>query len=407
MGRRHSGSLPVPKVHAKTGHARVFINGKEHWLGKHGSPEAQLKYDELVAAYLASGRKSVEAVSRPPALPPEKNLAADICVGEVALRWLRHVKETRGEKSSTYTSGRASARALREVRTLPAREFGPRRLIEVRASFAAVPTVYRNKKGQVTVTKPKTRRYVNDTIGRIVQMFSWAATMEIVPGDKPAALREVKPLRSGEMPMISETPRRKAVDDGRVEAVLAHLKPPLRALVRFIRLTGCRPGEAARLRLADVHDRDRPVWRYVPPQHKNAWRGHTKHIAIGPQAQAVVLGALAGRGESAIVFDPKLAVPDRQGNAATIPMVPRKASSRVGDHYATTSIRHAVVRACEKAKCVEWFPYLLRYARSGEVRKEHGREAAAATLGDRTAAMADHYAPPDWSAAAEAALKSG
>lgn len=405
MGRRHSGALPAMRLHKPTGCARVYINGKEVSLGKYGSPEARLKYDELVAAYLATGRKSVEAVARPPALPAAPT--ADITVGEVALRWLRHIKGSRGEKSSTYIAGVVAVRMLREVRTLPAREFGPRRLIEARARFAATPTVRRNKKGEVVVEKPRSRRYVNDVAGRVVQLFSWAAVMEIVPGDKPAALREVKPLRPGESTTVAETARRKPVSDADVEVVLKHLRPPLRALVQFCRLTGCRPGEAARLRLADVHDRDQPAWRYVPGQHKNAWRGHGRHIAIGPRAQAVVLEALAGRGNDAYVFDPRLAVPDRQGSPATIPIAPRRASGRVGEFYATSSIRCGIMRACEAAGCPAWFPYLLRYARSGEVRKEHGREAAAATLGDRTAAMADHYAPADWSAAVEAAVKTG
>jgi hypothetical protein len=167
MGRRHTGTLPVPRLHAKTGHARVYINGKEYWLGKFGSPEAQLKYDELVASYLASGRKSVKPPPEsPPATPAPATTvasppAADITVGEVSLRWLRHVEATRGSKSSTYTAGLAAARALRDVRALPAREFGPRRLIEVRMAFASTPVVHRNKKGKVTSTKPRTRRYVN------------------------------------------------------------------------------------------------------------------------------------------------------------------------------------------------------------------------------------------------------
>jgi hypothetical protein len=66
MGRRSSGSLPAIHVHASTGHARVHINGTTHWLGLHGSPEAQLRYDALIAAYVTSGRKTVEAVLPPP-----------------------------------------------------------------------------------------------------------------------------------------------------------------------------------------------------------------------------------------------------------------------------------------------------------------------------------------------------
>lgn len=95
MGRRHSGALPGIRLHKPTGHARVRINGTEYWLGRYGSPEAQLKYDELVATYIASGRNSVEAATRPPAPPPPAAaLSADLTVAELALRWLRHIMDT-------------------------------------------------------------------------------------------------------------------------------------------------------------------------------------------------------------------------------------------------------------------------------------------------------------------------
>jgi integrase len=407
MGRRRSGSLPAMHVHASTGHARVHINGKTHWLGPYGSPEAQCRYDALVAAYIASGRKSVEAAQ---AVAPPPPPAADLTIGELSLAWLKHIRAAKGDgwkQSSTYSAALSATRALRPVAACHAKQFGPRQLLEIREAFAATRTVRRNKKGDVIVDKPRTRRYVNDTMQRIVALFSWAAVRELVPGDKPAALREVKPLRCGEIATVVDTPPRQAVDDNRVEAVLTHLRPPMRALVRFIRLTGCRPSEAARLRLVDVHDRECPVWRYVPPCHKNAWRGHAKHIPIGPEAQAVVIEALGSRGDSAVVFDPRLAVPDRKPRQDTIKMQPRRPSPRVRETYAASSIRHAIMRGCEKAGCPEWFPYLLRYARNQEIRRLHGAEAAAANLGDRSPQMLNRYAPPGWEAAVEAAMKTG
>jgi integrase len=411
MGRRHSGELPAMRHDRRTGHARVRINGKTIWLGRWGSEEARFKYDSLVAAYIASGRKSPEAALPPPAaVLPATPPASDLTIGELSLAWLKHIRATKGDcykQSSTYGAALSATRALRGVATLPARQFGPRQLLEVREAFASTRTVRRNKKGEIVVDKPRTRRYVNDTMQRVVAMFSWAVVRELVPGDKPAALREVKPLRAGDIATVVDTPPREAVDDERVEAVLVHLRPPLRALVRFIRLTGCRPSEAARLRLADVYDRDRAVWRYAPPRHKNAWRGHGKHIPIGPEAQAVVLDALGGRGDDAIVFDPRLAVPDRKPVADTIKMQPRRPSSRVRETYGAASIRSAIRRACEKAGCQEWFPYLLRYARNQEIRRLHGPEAAAANLGDRSPQMLNRYAPPGWEAAVEAALKTG
>jgi hypothetical protein len=65
MGRRRSGSLPVMRRRASTGHARAHANGKTYWLGPYGSPEAQVTYDALAAAYLATGRKSAEAAATP------------------------------------------------------------------------------------------------------------------------------------------------------------------------------------------------------------------------------------------------------------------------------------------------------------------------------------------------------
>jgi integrase len=409
MGRRHSGGLPVPRLHQKTGHARVFINGKEYWLGKFGSPEAQLKYDALVAAYIASGRKSVEA-ARPASPITQPQPTDDITVAELALAWVKSIKAARGDafkKSSTYTASLTAVRALRPVAALPARQFGPRQLLDVREKFAAGRVIRRNKQGEVVVDKPRTRRYVNDTMQRIVALFSWAAVRELVPGDKPAALREVKPLRPGEIATVVDSPRREAVDDERLEAVLAYLQPPMRALVQFCRLTGCRPGEAAGLKLSHVNDRDQPVWRYSPPRHKNAWRGHGRHIPIGPAAQAVVVEALGGRGDDAYVFDPRAAAPIRPRKDGTIRFQPPAPSSRVRDHYDAAGIRRAITRACEKAGCESWFPYLLRYARNQEIRRLHGPEAAAANLGDRSPQMLNRYAPPGWEAAVEAAMKTG
>jgi len=54
----------------RTGHARVRINGKTYWLGRWGSPEARDKFDTLMAAFIASGRRSVDAALSMAAPPP-------------------------------------------------------------------------------------------------------------------------------------------------------------------------------------------------------------------------------------------------------------------------------------------------------------------------------------------------
>ena len=56
MPRRPKGSLPALQHHKPSGRARVTVNGRDHWLGKWGSPEAQLAYDRIIAEYLATRR---------------------------------------------------------------------------------------------------------------------------------------------------------------------------------------------------------------------------------------------------------------------------------------------------------------------------------------------------------------
>ena len=376
-------------------------------MGPWGSTEAQLRYDTLVAAWITSGRKSTEAAA-PPKIRPA-TVPVDLTVAELATLWLDSIAAARPDdhrKSSTWNGALAAARALRKYAALPARDFGPRHLIECRQTFAVGTVKTFDKAGKVVRERPRTRRYVNDVAARIVQLFSWAVPRELVPPDRAAGLREVKPLRRGEDATLREPEKRVAVPDAAVEAVVEHLTPTMAAMVRFIRLTGCRPGEAAGLRLADVHDRDEEVWRHVPPQHKNAWRGQERHIPIGPRARAIMLEALGSRGEAAYVFDPRSSLPRRPARSGVIPMA-RRCSTRVGERYTVAAIRVAVARACKRAGCERWIPYLLRYSRTGEVARSHGTRAAKATSGHRSTRMLLHYAPENFQDAAQAARETG
>lgn len=52
MGRRRKDALPMVRVHRATGHARVNVEGKEHWLGRAGSLTARQRYREIVNGWM-------------------------------------------------------------------------------------------------------------------------------------------------------------------------------------------------------------------------------------------------------------------------------------------------------------------------------------------------------------------
>ena len=73
-------------------------------------------------------------------------------------------------------------------------------------------------------------------------------------------------------------------------------------MVRFQRLTGCRPAEVCSLRPCDLN-RSEEVWIYRPESHKTEHHDRDRIIFIGPQAQGVLLRYLA-RDPQACCFRP-------------------------------------------------------------------------------------------------------
>jgi integrase len=440
MGRRPIGALPQMRRHKKSKTARMVIGGKVYSLGRWGSDEAQMKYDAFMAAYLASGRKSFEAglavigkpvPGRPPAAPEPVSISisptvkADksggLTVGELCAKYLRHIKATIPEnrRSSRYDRAVIACRALRPLAIMAAAAFGTRAFLETRQRLVDTPMVERRKLKEGEAPPPPkrlSRRYVNDVMQAVRQMFDWAVLHELVPDDRAAALRVVKPLQIGES-KARETSARKPVRPSVVRATLPYLTPEVADLIWFIRLTGCRPSEACRMKPARIRDRDKPVWRYVPKRHKTAHRGKQRHIAIGPQAQAIILARADGLAPTDYVFTPQRSLPPRKSKDGTIPMKPRQVSPRVGRMFKKDAVNRAVQRAITKANeareedglpaIPHWTPYQLRYTRLREIRKAGGREAAQAVAGHSAATMTDHYAPANWGRAAQAALRQG
>jgi hypothetical protein len=61
MPRTRKG-IPAYCLHRPSGKAVVRLNGRDHYLGPHGTEESRLAYDRVIAEWLASGRR-VEAAT--------------------------------------------------------------------------------------------------------------------------------------------------------------------------------------------------------------------------------------------------------------------------------------------------------------------------------------------------------
>jgi integrase len=442
MGRNRRHSLPQMRLHSRTGHARVRINGTEHWLGRFGSPEAQAAYDRLIAEYLiqrSGGRQAKPATAPPPVAPeqaalpvkepansqppvapqpglPSVPVPQEITVAELGVIYMDFAKNyyrlADGRLSSSYDGMLQAVNALRPFKRLPAASFGPRCLREIIDRLAHA----KNSRG-----KPWPRKSINRLVKRIRSLFKWAVSMEMVPASTWHSLMAVEGLKRGrtsapELPPVREVP------DEIVNKTLPLLPKTVADLVRFIRHTGCRPGEACLLRPADI-ERVGPVWKWTLTSHKNAWRDQDRVIMLGPRVQKIISPYLKRleKTPQAYCFSPKAS--EQQRNAIRkasrqSPMTPSQAARRpksfrerrrpTRDHYTDESLNRCIRRACEKAEISRWTPMQLRHTAGTEARKAGGSlDAAQVRLGHKHAKITEVYAELNQAKAAELALKLG
>jgi hypothetical protein len=121
--------VPSSRLHKPTGLAVVTLDGRDVYLGKHGTQESKAEYDRKIAEWLANGRR----------LPPSAGGAAgsELSVNELILAYWKHTEAhyrlPTGEPTDEQQCIRSALRPLRELYGhTAAREFGPLALKAVR-----------------------------------------------------------------------------------------------------------------------------------------------------------------------------------------------------------------------------------------------------------------------------------
>lgn len=425
-----SAKLPKYRKHRPTGRAVVTLNGKDHYLGMHGTNASKTAYDDLVARWLANGRR----------LPDDRDEVPAITVNELLAQFYRHAKQhyrKNGKTTGTAEGFKPIIRLLRQqFGRLPVGEFRALALQALRDEL---------------VESGVSRRYVNDQTQRVRRIFRWGASREIVPVEVVQSLATVSSLEKGRSKAREAAPIQ-PVDDETVDATLPHCSEVVAAMIRLQRLTGMRPSEVCDLRPIDVN-RDGDVWVFIPKEHKTEHHSKARAITIGPKGQAVLLPYLERDG-AAYCFSPAEATDERRRklhasrrtpmNCGTKPQPIDRRRSRdrwPGDHYETDAYRRAIHRACDRAfppparlakrgresvakwqdrlgpsKWAElkawqrehrWSPNQLRHSAATEIRRQFGIEAASVILGHSKVDTTEIYALRNLEASKEIARQVG
>lgn len=373
--------------------AYTRIGGKKIWLGIYGSPESRLKYSSLVA-----GINNQE-----PGPPDSQHIPT---VVEVMADYLRYAevyyRRHDGKPGREYELIVDICKYLRrQAGSLPAKEYGPRWLKQLR---------------QRLIEANLSRKYINKQVDRVRRMFRWAASEELIPSDVPQSLSMVSGLRKGRSNARETSPIR-PVDPKAISATMEYLPQVVGDMVELQLLTGMRSGELCIMRPVDI-DRSGDIWLYSPSHHKTEHLDHVRSIAIGKRAQGILLRYLA-RAENSYLFRPLDSEAKRRAEMTAARITPLSCGNRPGtnrktdpkrkpgDRYSVDSYRRAIARAAKAAGVEPWSPHRLRHTMATEVRRHYSLDHVQAVLGHKGARISEVYAELDRDKAIQVARMLG
>jgi integrase len=349
---RPKSTAPAYQFHV-SGQAVVRLDGKDFYLGKHGTPESYARYYALLAEYNANGMKAPDA--------PPRMAEVSIRIKDITADFRNRVLP-RFEKNNAQHNRFDKLLELLEQRhgDEAPEDFGPRKLEALRDHFAA---------------QGCSRSYCNTKTRYVIRIFKHGVARELAPAERLTALESLEPLRKGDG---RETVKRAKVTRETIQATLPHLSPTVQAMVRLQLATAMRPSEVCRMTPAMI-DKSGAVWMYRPESHKTAHHGKSKAVPILGDALAALTPFLFGD-ENELCFQTVFGTP-----------------------WNKDSYRIAVTRAAKAAKVPHWTPYALRHATAQDVRDIAGPEAAQALLCHSRLSTVEIYAQVNEQKAIEAA----
>ncbi len=411
-------------LHKATGQARVDLGDgvtrKSFYLGVWGSRAASRRYDEVIASFLAAGRR----------LPEESSHPATVShLADRFIAWAAGYYVKRGKPTNTALKIRLAMEWLYRagLGDVHPAAFGPLNLKAFQAFLACEPT------GRWT------RATINQMVTYVVSMFEWAVSEELVNESVWRALQSVRHLSKGRpIPGTGTIPREGGEVEpaplSAVQAVLKHAPPMLAAMINVQLLTAMRPGAMLYMRAKDLHETDdKRVRRYqVDPEafkleHLEGISAADREVFIGPKAWKI-LKPLLPADPAEFVFNPRRS--EELRNAARRearvcepsksydPTRRRKLRPRraPADHYSIASYRRAIWRCCEAAGLKRdrvtgvdewWSPNQLRHTAASYIAEHEDVEVAQLILGHKRITTTMKYVKTRPKRAIAAARKHG
>lgn len=378
---------PLLRRHKPSNRAYVWYDGRRVYLGKWGAPETLERYRRFLLELETHG---VVITSETP-----------ITVAEIFARFLDdHASYyVRAESLGRFKASAGYVCAL--FGATPAKEFGPLALRAVRDSMQSTRNINRNT--------------INQYCGAVVQVFKYAASIELIDASVYHALQTVEPLRRGHCDAPEGAPRR-PVDPSTVDATADAAAPCIAAIIRLLRLTGMRPSECLKMRPCDLsRDAASGLLIYTLESDKTALKravDDKRVIYLGARCERILApfltfndnqnGYIFTRGLLAQekAFDPANPTKARRGRRARKP-------DKASDFIPCGLLYKEIQKAANLAGVTRWNAYQLRHLYASEIRKQYGLEVAQVMLGHKHADVTQIYAERDYTRAREVAKEKG
>lgn len=366
--------VPSLRLHKASKQGYIHVAGKDIYLGVWGQPETDEAYRRIIAEHLTTGTFG--------ATDPESTLVSQLCA-EYLMRAKTYYVDSSGKTTNQLSIIKCTIKVvLKFYASVPIKEFKPRQLKTLQ---------------QCMIEEDIARPTINKYCGVIKHMFKWGVTEGTVPIDIYQALTCVEGLRANRSAARETEPIRPVPDDA-INAIRDHVSAQVWAMIQLQLLSAARPGELVELRPCDI-EVSGAVWVANLTKHKTAYKGKSRLLHFGPQAQAILKPWLL-RPTDAFLFSPKEAESARNARADSHRSekqkpTPRKTKRTLGDCYTVNSYRRTIARACVAAKITSWHPHQLRHSAATKIRKEFGLEAAQVILGHASADITQIYAERD------------